>query len=296
MKHTIRTGIAAAILSAATLLAAPLSAQDDWGPHLGEIRFFAGNFAPSGWSLCDGQMLAINAETQALFEVLGTTYGGDGVTSFALPDMRGRTPIHAGAIENAQPQPGDSGGDTLNTAPFDPAVITGRDTPHWSALTCLIATAPAYASPYTMLGEVRFVAFNFAMRGWELCNGQLLPITQHLDLFSLLGTTYGGDGRMSFGNWDQSEPLENIDFKTVLSVGETRITSVSSGFLRMGRPYLSSKIKAQKFFFPDMNDWLEKIGKDKQVGRKDLLRVGIGVARGMRNGSPTLFSVVLLAR
>ncbi len=64
-------------------------------PFLGEIIMFAGNFAPRGWALCDGQLLPINANS-ALFSILGTTYGGDGRTTFALPDLRGRTPIHAG--------------------------------------------------------------------------------------------------------------------------------------------------------------------------------------------------------
>jgi microcystin-dependent protein len=65
------------------------------GPFLGQIAMFAGNFAPSGWALCDGQLLAISSNT-ALFSLLGTTYGGDGQTTFALPDLRGRAPIHAG--------------------------------------------------------------------------------------------------------------------------------------------------------------------------------------------------------
>lgn len=56
---------------------------------------FAGNFAPRGWAFCDGQMLSIN-QNQALFALLGTTYGGDGRTTFALPDLRGRVPMHPG--------------------------------------------------------------------------------------------------------------------------------------------------------------------------------------------------------
>ncbi len=64
-------------------------------PFVGEIRMFAGNFAPRGWALCDGQLLPISSNT-ALFSLLGTTYGGDGRTTFALPDLRGRVPIHAG--------------------------------------------------------------------------------------------------------------------------------------------------------------------------------------------------------
>lgn len=64
-------------------------------PLLGEISIFAGNFAPRGWALCDGQLLPISQNT-ALFSILGTTYGGDGRTTFALPDLRGRAPIHPG--------------------------------------------------------------------------------------------------------------------------------------------------------------------------------------------------------
>ncbi|MFD0860866.1 phage tail protein [Sungkyunkwania multivorans] len=64
-------------------------------PFLGEIIMFGGNFAPRGWALCDGQLLPIS-QYSALFSILGTTYGGDGRTTFALPDLRGRTPIHAG--------------------------------------------------------------------------------------------------------------------------------------------------------------------------------------------------------
>ncbi|PWE00692.1 phage tail protein [Marinilabilia rubra] len=62
---------------------------------VGEIRMFAGNFAPRGWAFCDGQLLLITEYT-ALFSILGTTYGGDGRTNFALPDLRGRAPIQAG--------------------------------------------------------------------------------------------------------------------------------------------------------------------------------------------------------
>ena len=62
-------------------------------PFVGEIRMFAGNFAPAGWALCDGQLLPI-AENEVLFALIGTTYGGDGQSTFALPDLRGRIPIH----------------------------------------------------------------------------------------------------------------------------------------------------------------------------------------------------------
>jgi microcystin-dependent protein len=64
-------------------------------PYIGEIRMFAGNFAPAGWMFCEGQLLPIS-ENDTLFVLIGTTYGGDGQETFALPDLRGRIPIHQG--------------------------------------------------------------------------------------------------------------------------------------------------------------------------------------------------------
>jgi len=64
-------------------------------PYVGEIRMFGGNFAPAGWMFCEGQLLPIS-ENETLFQLIGTTYGGDGQSTFALPDLRGRCPIHQG--------------------------------------------------------------------------------------------------------------------------------------------------------------------------------------------------------
>src|SRR5437764_8695784 len=64
-------------------------------PFLAEIKIISWNFAPSGWALCNGQLLPIN-QNQALFSILGTTFGGDGRVNFALPDLRGRSPYHVG--------------------------------------------------------------------------------------------------------------------------------------------------------------------------------------------------------
>jgi microcystin-dependent protein len=64
-------------------------------PYVGEIRMFAGNFAPAGWMFCEGQTLPIS-ENETLFQLIGTTYGGDGQETFVLPDLRGRIPIHQG--------------------------------------------------------------------------------------------------------------------------------------------------------------------------------------------------------
>lgn len=85
----IKNLILACILTISTMT---ISAQEG---IIGEIRLFAGNFAPKGWAFCEGQMLAINTNT-ALFSILGTTYGGNGVQTFALPDLRGRVAVQQG--------------------------------------------------------------------------------------------------------------------------------------------------------------------------------------------------------
>lgn len=79
-------------------------------PFLSEIRIMSFVFAPKGWALCNGQLLPIN-QNQALFSLLGTTYGGDGRVNFALPDLRGRTPIHVGASHTL----GERGGEQAHT-------------------------------------------------------------------------------------------------------------------------------------------------------------------------------------
>lgn len=84
-------------------------------PFLAEIRMVGFNFPPRGWAFCDGQILPIN-QNQSLYSLLGTTYGGDGRTSFALPDLRGRTPIHVGRSNGGIDHlPGEKGGEETHT-------------------------------------------------------------------------------------------------------------------------------------------------------------------------------------
>jgi len=78
-------------------------------PFLGQLAMFAGNFAPLGWASCDGQLLSIS-QNSALFNLLGTTYGGDGVNTFGLPDLRGRVPVHQGSNGVSNYVPGQIGG------------------------------------------------------------------------------------------------------------------------------------------------------------------------------------------
>jgi microcystin-dependent protein len=92
-------------------------------PFIGQVMLFAGNFAPVGWAFCNGQLMSI-AEYTALFSILGTTYGGDGITTFALPDLQGRAPIGTGNGPGLSPQTlGESSGQesvTLTSANLPP--------------------------------------------------------------------------------------------------------------------------------------------------------------------------------
>ena len=113
------------------------NAQD---PFIGEVRMFAGNFAPSGWAKCDGQLLSI-AQNTALFSLLGTTYGGDGETSFALPDLRGRAPIHQG---NGPGLPSVSWGQKGGAANF---TLTANQIPSHSHSVTAVAADGDSSSP-----------------------------------------------------------------------------------------------------------------------------------------------------
>ena len=96
---------------------------------LGEIRIFACNFAPQGWALCNGQILSITQNT-ALFSLLGTNYGGNGTSTFALPNFQGSAPIHQGQGPGLTPRVvGETGGSTTQT------VTSGQMPTHSHALT-----------------------------------------------------------------------------------------------------------------------------------------------------------------
>lgn len=104
----------AALLAGAALPWRPRVARAELGPYLGEIMAIAFNYAPRGWTFCNGQLLPIN-QNQALFALLGTTYGGNGVTTFALPDLRGCVAIHAGTGPGLSPRArGERGGETAH--------------------------------------------------------------------------------------------------------------------------------------------------------------------------------------
>jgi len=105
-----------AILAVGALFSPPVEASE---PFVGQIMIFAGNFAPRGWAFCDGQLLAVS-QNDALFSLLGTIYGGNGRTTFGLPDLRGRIPIHAGSGPGLTPrQLGSKGGAERVTLPVN---------------------------------------------------------------------------------------------------------------------------------------------------------------------------------
>jgi len=116
-------------------------------PFIGQIMMFGGNFAPRGWALCDGQLLAISANT-ALFSILGTTYGGDGRTTFGLPDLRGRVSIHPGNGPGLSSyRLGERGGTesvVLNQTeiPSHTHAATGKIKANFSPLTPATASSP----------------------------------------------------------------------------------------------------------------------------------------------------------
>jgi microcystin-dependent protein len=115
-------------------------------PYVGEIRLFAGNFAPQGWLFCDGQLLSI-ASSEVLFDLIGTTYGGDGQSTFAVPDLRGRVPVHQGNNNQSNYVEGQSGGvETVTVNPNQMPV-------HAHALYASTSPASVTHGPTEVLGS-----------------------------------------------------------------------------------------------------------------------------------------------
>lgn len=108
-------------------------------PYIGEIRMFGGNFAPEGWQLCDGSTLAIS-DYEALYTLLGTTYGGDGQISFKVPDLRGRWPVHQGSLAGVSTPLGQAAGTESVT------LLLSQMPPHTHALKAT-ASAATTANP-----------------------------------------------------------------------------------------------------------------------------------------------------
>lgn len=202
--------------------------------YIGEIRIYAGNFAPRGWEFCDGRVLAIS-ENEALFELIGTTYGGNESNgAFALPNLQGRSPQHKGQDNRL----GAIGPLDLSYSYVQPmnSQAAMSAVPGYLALSFIIALEGQYPEADSggdtepFLAEGRLFAFDFAPHGWAQCNGQKLPINQYQPLFSLLGTTYGGNGQTNFALPDlrDSVPMhtrvgEFLERKRTPSPGESGI-------------------------------------------------------------------------
>ncbi len=190
---------------------------------IGQVAASATNFASGGFMYAEGQLLSIDQYTN-LYSVIGTTYGGDGQQTFALPDLRGRTIIGAGQGNGLTRRTlGEVvGSDTFTLTESQMPIHThalgngtgsfptgGRDSVDNMqpslALNYLIATAGVFPSldccsgiEESVIGEVTAFAGSFAPDGWLPADGRLLDIRQNSALFSLLGTTYGGDGVRTF--------------------------------------------------------------------------------------------------
>lgn len=162
-------------------------------PYVGEIRQFAGNFAPAGWSFCNGATLSI-AQNDVLFNLIGTTYGGDGVNTFNLPNLQGRFPIHMGTLsgEGINYVIGQTGGNesvTLLTSQIpshthgvDVASVGGSDSPagnFWAASTAKVYTAAP--------GTVSMAANSLTVYGGSQPHDNMSPFLTVSYIISLFG-------------------------------------------------------------------------------------------------------------
>jgi len=185
----------------------------------GEITMFAGNYVPTGWGLCNGSTLNM-ADNPNLFDAIGTTYGGDGVTTFQLPDLRGRTPLGIGQRPggsayalgqtsgantvtlatsqlpaHSHPFGGGNTGSTGGSAGFD------NRQPSLAMKWLISSGGSTPDSPPPWPGELRLIAGNAAAglgSQWLAADGTLLPIGPNTYFFSLVLTNYGGNGNSTF--------------------------------------------------------------------------------------------------
>jgi microcystin-dependent protein len=187
---------------------------------VGQIANFAGTLLPNGWLPADGRLLAIDSSTQALFTTIGTTYGGNGTTNFALPDLRGRVAVGADATHalgtyfgaetttlTAAQLPTHAHGlpDGGTTGPAGGGQPVDNTQPSL-AVNYLIATQGISPNPdglqfdtnTPLIGQIVEFAGTGIPNGWARADGSLLSISANPTLFSVLRTSYGGDGQSNF--------------------------------------------------------------------------------------------------
>ncbi len=189
-------------------------------PFIGTIIMTANTRVPKGWALCDGRTLPIN-QYQALYSLVGTTFGGDGQTTFALPNLIGRVAVGTGQGAGLSAYPlGQKGGAEVSSAKAVQVPVNAaqgaKTTPlpnnrsydnrsPWLAVNYIIALEGLYPQQdggggwsEEMIGEIILWPIRWAPDGWLICDGRTLQIQQYQPLFAILGTTYGGDGRTNF--------------------------------------------------------------------------------------------------
>jgi microcystin-dependent protein len=149
----------------------------------GELRIFAGGFVPVGWLACHGQQLAVS-DQPALTRAIGRTFGAGGKDHVRVPDLRDRALVGSGEPPGGPLHGIGQEGNAL-------AVSAANNDPSTLALTCLIA---AHEEPYgPLIGEVRAFSFPFAPAGWTICDGRTLQAARHPELFTIIGTRFGGE-------------------------------------------------------------------------------------------------------
>jgi len=162
-------------------------------PFIAQIIMFAGNFAPRGWAFCDGQLLPISQNT-ALFSLIGTIYGGDGRTTFALPDLRGRAPIHAGT------------GSGLSIVKLGSKVGTETN-------TLSIAQMPSHNHEATSTADLKLATSTEAGEESTPAN-QFLASGNNIYIDSATANTYlgglSGSVNTTIGNSGQNQAVNNI--------------------------------------------------------------------------------------
>ena len=201
----------------------PSQSTTNGSAFVGEIAYYAGSlgpddeFLPSGWAVANGAVLTF-ASNSALGSVIGDQYGGNGTTTFALPNLLGRVAVGATTTNPVGTQFGEAS-TTLNTSQLPPtsAGVT-NDQPSLS-VEYLIATqgifpsqggvSGGFSQTTATLGEIVAFAGDFAPAGWAFANGQVIPIADDPALFNIIGYEYGGNGTTTFA-------LPDLDGRTVI--------------------------------------------------------------------------------